>query len=118
MTVFSTPFAFMRSSSISAVASFSGGLVVSLAQGKRGSFFHTCTCGSMMRYFCAPSAAPAVNAPRAVLLLSMWLITRVYSHSGRGLGVRSRDDGLDQISRIALQAALRSDCALLPRSRQ
>src|SRR5439155_26696526 len=83
MTVFSTPFAFMRSSSISAVASFSGGLVVSLAQGYFGSFFHTCTWGSMMRYFCAARAAAAASAPRAVLRLTVWLIWRVYSYGGR-----------------------------------
>src|SRR5687768_10045270 len=67
MTVFSTPLAFIRSMSISGVASLSGGRVVSLAHGYFGSFFQTCTCGSMIRYFlrCALTSPPPRRAPAA-----------------------------------------------------
>src|SRR5687768_16748407 len=58
MTVRSTPLARMRSSSISGVASFSGGFCPS-AHGKRGSAFQTWTCGSMIRC----PAAEAMLAP-------------------------------------------------------
>src|SRR5882724_9311760 len=69
MTVRSTLLAFIKSSSISGVASNSGGRVVSFAKGYFGSRFHTWTCGSMMRILegaavIVLSAADARNARR------------------------------------------------------
>src|SRR5712691_4310313 len=103
ITVFSTPLAFMRSSSISGVASVSGGFTVSFAHGYFGSFFQTCTCGSMMRYLRAPRAGlldcegegRAAKAPMAARRLTLDFILKSisivlnemilyrFAHSGR-----------------------------------
>src|SRR5215475_7623392 len=67
ITVFSTPFAFIRPSSVSGAASRTGTLAP-CANGKAGSCFQTCTCGSMMRYVGAAvsvdMAAPARKVRR------------------------------------------------------
>src|ERR1017187_4421911 len=67
ITVFATPFAFMSSRSISGVASRSGTRAPA-ANGNRSSCFHTCTCGSRIRYAGGAAAASAIpSALRRVI---------------------------------------------------
>src|SRR2546423_2273444 len=88
ITVRSTPLARMRDSSISGVASLSGALAP-WAHGKRGSFFQTCTCESIMRYVgSAADKAPPPKAPASRLLR----LSIVPEHTERALYTQADED--------------------------